>query len=130
MGEYYPLSAGANGIETTINLLSIALRAMSRDLISKAPRILVNTTNPQNKSMMEDAEISTNQRIKKSNLDSILSEVVNQSMVSFGTFYLGADYVGDNQGMKLDLVMNSIDRGDYVYDIDSNNNIIFMIICP
>lgn len=116
MGEYYPIGGGLNGIETPINLLSMAKRAMSRSLISKAPRVMANTDREELKSFAEDAEISANQRIIKSDAARILRDATDQSMVSAGIVLMMADYVGDNDGMKLSLVMKSIDRCDYVFD--------------
>jgi len=69
MGEYYPRENGVSGIETPINLMSLAKRAMSRSLISKSPRMMALTAEPELKSYAEDAEISGNQRIIESNLD-------------------------------------------------------------
>ena len=118
-GQYYPTVYGEEGMDTPINLLSMASRSMSRSLISKAPRCLISTDSPQLKSWSEDAEISTNKRIVKSNLDRVLRDVVAQSMSSMGIFFLAADYVGTKDGMRLDLVMKSVDRCDYVYDLQS-----------
>ena len=118
-GEYYPTTDGEVGMDTPINLLSLASRAMARSLIAKAPRGLAVTDSQALKSFAEAAEISLNQRIVRSNLAETLREVAGQSMVSVGIFFLGAEYEGVNDGMRLKLLMESIDRCDYVYDIQS-----------
>lgn len=119
MGENYPTRTGESGPETSINLISMAYRAMSRHTISKSPRVLANTADPQLKAWAENGEISTNKRIQRSDLTRQLREVTNQSMVSFGTLFLAPAYVGTTSGMRLDLAIQSIDRADFVYDIES-----------
>lgn len=120
MGDYYPRRDRISGCPSTpINLLSLAKRAMSRSLISKSPRVLANTDNPQFKSWSEDAQIACNNRIVKSNLNRVLRDVADQSMVSMGIMFFGADYVGDGSGMKLSLVTTAVDRLDFVYDVNA-----------
>jgi len=119
MGEYYPTRSGESGPQTAIPLLSLAARAMSRHLISKAPRAIVSTADPQMKSWAENNEISTNKRIARSRCVQELREVVDQSMVTFGTLFFAPMYVGTKDGMKLDLAVQAIDRCDFGYDVQS-----------
>jgi len=119
MGEHYPRRNGTQGPQTTIALMSMTARAMSRRLISKEPRMLVNVQNPQWKSWSENAEIAANKRIVASDAANVLREVVGQSMVSFGVLFTAPVYVGTPKGMRLDLGFESIDRADYVFDLDS-----------
>ena len=92
---------------------------MARHTISKAPRVLVNTQPKQLKSWAENAEIATNKRIMRSNLDRELRECSYQSMVSFGVMFVGPCYVGTPEEMKLDLEIRAIDRADFIYSINS-----------
>lgn len=119
MGEYYPVK-GQENPETTINLLSLAYRAWGRFLIARNPRALAITQNPMHQSWAEDAQIAVNRRIERSNVARVLRDVVDQSLASLGTFFLGADYVGTRDGMELDLVMHSVDRADFVYDLNAS----------
>lgn len=119
-GEYYPRGSMRDKVpQTAINLLSMAFRALSRYTISKAPRVLVNTADPQLKSWAENGEIAVNKRIERSNLAEEMAEVARQSMVSYGTFFLGPMFVGTPNGMKLDLEMKAIARPDHVHDMTS-----------
>src|SRR3990172_5860327 len=118
-GEHYPRRNGALAPQTALPLMSMTARASARHQISKSPRLLVNTQNPQWKSWAENGEIAANKRIIASNAAGVLREVAAQSMVSFGVLFLSPVYVGMPRGMKLDLGMESIDRADYVFDLDS-----------
>ena len=109
-----------SGFPTSIPLLSMAARGMSRHLVSKAPRVLVNTQPKELKSWAENAEIATNKRIMRSNLAAELRECASQSMVSFGIMFIGPCYVGTPDEMKLDLEIKAIDRADYFYDVRSS----------
>ena len=119
MGEHYPVRYGECGPQTAIPLLSLAGRAMSRHLISKAPREMVSAADPNLKTWAENTEISANRRISRMECVRTLCEVVNQSMVSCGIMFFAPCYVGTPQGMKLDLAVEAIDRADYGYDIQS-----------
>jgi len=118
-GEYYPFKDSTAGPHTAINLLSMASRAMTRHLISKEPRALVNTTSEQLKSWAENQEISTNRRITTSDAAMVIVDVAAQSMCSFGTMFFAPQYIGEPDGMYLDLAIESIDRADFVFDLDS-----------
>jgi hypothetical protein len=118
LGDVHP-SVGPDGFATGIPLLSMAARSMARHLISKAPRVTASCQPKELKSWAENAEIATNKRIIRSNLAAELRECANQSMVSFGTMFLGPCYVGTPEEMKLDLEIRAIDRADYFYDIRS-----------
>ena len=119
LGDEHP-SAGEQGIPTSVPLLSMAARSMSRHLISKSPRVLANTQPKELKSWAENAEIATNKRITRSNLAAELRECANQSMVSYGTMFIGPCYVGTPTEMKLDLEIKAIDRGDHFFDMRSS----------
>lgn len=118
-GEFYPTRLGESGPQTAIPLMSLAARAMSRHLISKAPRAMVSIADPELKSWAENGEISTNRRIARSGCVNALREVVDQSMVSLGVLFFAPCYVGTPEGMKLDLAVEAIDRADYGYDLQS-----------
>lgn len=118
MDDLYPVTNG-QAPETSLPLLSLAYRAMCRYMISKAPRMLVQTDDPQRKAWAENAEIAGNRRIVRCRSDQALREVVGQSMVSFGTLFFAPQYVGTPRGMRLDLAVDPIDRADYVFDQDS-----------
>lgn len=121
LGEYHPSVWQGSGIETSIPLLSMAARAMSRHLISKAPLVLAEPKGDEStREFAKNREISTNKRIKQSNLAQELRECANQSMVSFGTMFLGPSYVGTPEGMRLDLEIRAIDRADFFYDTRSS----------
>lgn len=119
MGEYYPVKEGDRGPQTAINLLNMAARAMSRHQVSKAPRVIATTAVKSMQSWAENQEIATNKRIKRSNVAATLAEVVRQSHVSLGVCFMAPEYVGTKDGMKLDLVIEAIDRADYGYDMES-----------
>jgi len=71
-GEYYPFKDATAGPHTAIPLLSMAARAMSRHLISKEPRALVNTQIEDLKTWAENQELSTNRRVVTSDAASVL----------------------------------------------------------
>src|SRR3972149_4443207 len=119
MGEYYPTRSDETGIETSINLMSMAARGMSRYLVSKSPRAMAHAADRRYKGWSEDSEIALNERLVNSDAARVLREAVDQSMVSMGILFLGADYVGTPDGMRMDLVFSAVDRADYVYDIAS-----------
>lgn len=119
-GEYYPFKGEKAGPHTAVNLLSMASRAMGRHLISKEPRALVNTTIDSFKSWAENQEISTNTRITTSNAAMTLVDVVAQSLTSFGTLFFAPQYKGTPDGMVLDLAIESVDRADFVFDLEAD----------
>lgn len=115
-GENYPTKDGSKGIPTTIPLIGMAADAMTRHLISKAPRVLATPGPDTQQGWSENVEISTNKRIEISNLDDELAECARQSMTGYGTLFLAPQFVGTPDGMKLDLQTEAIDRADHVYD--------------
>lgn len=117
MGEFYPLTNGLNGIATSLPLLSLAGRSMIRNTMSKAPRVMLHTDDPSAKSWIEDTALAVNLRIKQRELDETFYEVSRQSMCSVGILFQNIEWVGDRDGMRLDIVARAIDRADYVYDI-------------
>ena len=119
LGDKYPTSE-ATQPRTSIALLSMAFRTMSRHLMSKAPRVLVNTADPKLKSWAENGEISVNKRILRMRLDQEMRECVGQSLSSFGTMFFAPGFVGTEDGMKLDLRIQAIDRADFGFDLNAS----------
>src|SRR3989304_2879603 len=81
MGQYYPRFLGA-APETMINLMWMTHRAIGRLLYMRPPRALVNTSVPQWKNFVEDAEVALNRTLQESNLGIVLSEVIDQALYS------------------------------------------------
>jgi len=119
-GDEYPRFDGSSGLKTSINLLSMANRAICRQTISKAPRVLVtpDIEIPQLKSWAENAELAANKRIEKSNASRELAECSRQANVSYGILFVAPAYIGTEKEMKLDLQIRAIPRADHVFDDD------------
>lgn len=111
-GEYHPSvwsRDGKRGIETSLPLLSLAYRAMSRHIVSKSPRIMATIADPSLKPFVETQQIRTNKRMRQSGLDAELMDVAGHSLVSCGILFMAPQYVGTPNGMSLDLKAESID---------------------
>ena len=120
VGEYHP-SVSTGAYETSINILSMANRAMLRHMVSREPRILATIADDTLKPFVETQEIRTNRRLKKSGIAEELTECARQSLCSFGIFFMCPQYVGTpDGGMKLDLHGEAIDRCKFFHDTRSD----------
>lgn len=116
MGQYYPRFSSPMP-EMPLNLMWMTHRAMSRWLSMRNPICMANTSVPQYKSFAEDAEIAVNRTIEEAEFGKVMSQVVDQALYSIGALSTTADYVGDDQGMKQKIVMDSVPFPELVWDV-------------
>jgi hypothetical protein len=105
-----------------INLLSLYVEIVARQLAPKSPRVLLSTFNQQAKPIISAMQTWVNKEIEKTNLDQMFARCVNDALFGMSICKVGIATSAESAFMGWDVdagepFAESIDFDDFVFDL-------------
>ena len=109
-----------------VNLISLYVNVVGRNLLAKNPRCMLSTFNRQMKPMVNAMETWANQRIEDMHLASTLQRVVTDGLFSIGIVKVAIASLEDSASVawRMDAgtpMVSRIDLDDFVFDIHARS---------
>lgn len=109
-----------------VNLLSLYVSVVSRNLIAKAPRVMMSTYDRASKSTVAAMQDWANKEIEHINLANTLQRVVLDALFSIGICKVALATPGDAASLAWNVqagspIASRVDLDDFVYDIHARD---------
>lgn len=123
-GERY--STNAAGKKVYVNLISLYVNIISRNLIAKNPRVMLNTDDRASLPVVDAMQTWANEEIERMNLSDTIKRVVIDALFAVGICKIGLATPSDAMTMAWNLkaghpFVMSVDLDDFVYDMNARN---------